>query len=89
MNTVPVRVANNRYILAIFDTDGLVEVILRLNEDRPLVVNGYNKALRVAKDSKHSHLLVHVTEAMPRAEYDTRLAKYKAKLALMNSPLVD
>ena len=88
MNTAPVRVANNRYILAIFANDGLVEIILRNYDDCPLVIKGYKEALRVAKDSNREGYLVDVSEAMTRAEYDTRLAKYKAKLALINSPMM-
>lgn len=89
MNTSPVKVAKDRYILAIFGNDGLVEIVLRTYDDCPLVVKGYDEALRAAKRNSGFGQLVHVSEPMAREEYDERLAKYKAKLALINSPIVN
>lgn len=88
MNTVPVKVSKDRYILAIFGKDNLVEIVLRTYDDCPLTVKGYAEALRVAKTSNADGHLVHLTDAMSREDYDTRLAKYKARLALINSPII-
>ena len=81
MNVVPVRVLKDEYILAIFDNkDGLVEIVVQGNTNIPVRYKGYGEALAQARYAHGLDSIVNVSEPMARAEYDSRLAKYKATL---------
>lgn len=83
MNVVPVKVAKNRYITAIFYKDGLVKIVVHFGNGCPVISVGYTKALEdcaTVRQADGNHIVVHLSEAMPCAEYLRRLAKYKLAL---------